>query len=151
MSPEEAWSTLKKASDEKDLDDFRTVWKNLSKIAIQLYIGLADSLNRVSRSTPKQFPTRLLLTSKRNYVRTISSFIALPWRSQLTNAAASLISKGSWIASTLSASISALTLSERNFESSGPTHPKIILKNLRMLVFRTIARFQSVPTVVVSI
>ena len=68
--PEEAWAMMKKASDEKDLEDFRDV--STGPMVQELIILTMDRDDRLSRSTPRLFPLRPFRRSKRRCVRKTS-------------------------------------------------------------------------------
>lgn len=70
--PEDAWAVLKKASDERDLEDFREVGREDKQ-------PTAADFNRASKSTPRRFPRLLLWTSKRKCVRRTSAFTSSLW------------------------------------------------------------------------
>lgn len=76
MSAEEAWAEMKKASDERDLDDFRKVFKALFIIG---WARLTTLTSRPSKSTPRrcQMPRSWIL--KRKCGRNISTFDSMLW------------------------------------------------------------------------
>lgn len=73
--PEEAWSVLKKASDEKDLEDFREVRGHRASWAIQIWL----TMNRVSKFTPRRFLLLLSWISRRKCAKRTSSFTSSLW------------------------------------------------------------------------
>lgn len=72
--PEEAWDMMRKASNEKDLDDFREVLSSFLRPQAQL-----TSTCRLSRSTPRLFHWRRLRRSRRRCVLIISRSSSLLW------------------------------------------------------------------------
>ena len=72
--PEEAWTALQKASDERDLEEFR-------EVSISFLASLLQSLtvSRTSKFTPRRFPRPRLWISRRRCVRKTLKFTSLRW------------------------------------------------------------------------
>lgn len=72
--PEEAWAALKKASEERDLEEFREV----SIYSLGFLPGFVNE-SRASKFTPRRFPRPLLWISRRRCVRKTLRFTSSLW------------------------------------------------------------------------